>query len=247
MHELNNIRIVLIHTTHPGNIGAIARAMKNMELYNLYLVNPKIFPHVDTTAMASGADDILQNAVICESPQQALKNCHLIIGTSARKRFLEIELLEDPKKAAKMIATAASSGQEIAIMFGTENYGLTNDELKLCNYHLNIPTNNEFNSLNIAAAVAIIAYEIKMAVSAIGCKKAIAKECSDNSQEQLATFDEMEFFYDHLEKALVQLKFLDPNNPRHLMDRLRRMFGRMRPVKSEMGILRGILSAVTKK
>ena len=238
---LQSIRIVLVNTTHPGNIGAVARAMKNMELNNLYLVSPKLFPHAEATARASGADDILQNATITSSLLEAVEDCQLVIGTSARERALPIEIL-NPKEAAEKVFTELETGEKIALVFGTENFGLTNTELKLCHYHLHIPTNNEFASLNLAAAVLIIAYELKMAFA----DQKINLQ-NEPKLDIFASIDELEFMYEHLEKILVKTDFLDPKNPRHLMERFRRLFGRTRLEKSEVNILRGMLSAIDGK
>lgn len=234
---INNIRIVLVNTSHPGNIGAVARAMKAMELTNLYLVNPKVFPHVEATARAAGADDLLANANIVSSLAEALQNCELVFGTSARMRELPA-MVVDPKAAAAKISTVKTSPINIAIVFGRENNGLTNDELQLCNYHIYIPTSANFSSLNIAAAVQIIAYEIKMAL-------AQQINTTDNQRvDTLATADEILLFYQHLEQTLIKIKFLNPQKPRRLMQRLKRMFNRTHLEKKELNILRGILSAV---
>jgi tRNA (cytidine32/uridine32-2'-O)-methyltransferase len=236
MEPLKNIRIILVNTSHPGNIGAVARAMKTMGLNTLYLVAPKIFPHAEATARAAGADDILAQATITNSLNEAIKSCNLVIGASARQRTLPLQVF-DPKAAAKKIVTECPTN-EIAIIFGRENNGLTNEELMLCNYHINIPTNDNFSSLNLAAAVQIIAYEIKMS-------------CLDNNvsqsqlpQEPLATIEEMTGFYNHLEKILIATNFLDSKNPGKLMLRLKRLFNRARCEQTEISILRGILSSI---
>lgn len=238
---LNKIRIILIETSHPGNIGAVARAMKNMSLNKLYLVNPKIFPHLEATARAAGADDLLAKAIVTNSLDNALENCNVIIGTSARLRNIAIPLL-NPKTAAEKINEYLTNGEnEIAILFGRENNGLNNEELLRCNYHVNIPTNPDFSSLNLAAAVQIIAYEIKM----ICDKQIIDKKI--NHDFELATANEIELFYQHLEKVLVAIKFLNPQKSTKLMLKLRRLFNRIQLEKLEINILRGILTEFEKK
>lgn len=235
---LNNIKIVLVETTHPGNIGAVARAMKTMNLTHLCLVNPKIFPHVAATARAAGADDLLANAQIVATLDEALVNCKLIVGTSARERTLPMPLLT-PHAAAKQII-AEARGNEVAIVFGRESNGLTNEELQLCQYHINIPANLEFSSLNIASAVQLIAYEIKMASGMV------TEEFHDNSlnYDELASFAEIEMFYKHLEDVLKEIDFLQTDKSVYLMQRLRRLYNRARLEKLEVNILRGMLSAM---
>lgn len=238
----NKIRIVLIETSHPGNIGAVARAMKNMSLNKLYLVNPKIFPNVEATARSAGADDLLANAVVTNSLDDALKGCNVVIGTSARLRNIAIPLL-DPKTAATKINNyLLNDKNEIAILFGRENNGLNNEELLRCNYHINIPTNTDFSSLNLAAAVQIIAYEIKMA-----CDNKIIIDKKINDDFALASADEIELFYQHLEKVLTEIKFLNPKRSTKLMLKLRRLFNRAQLEKLEINILRGILTEIEKK
>ncbi len=227
-----NIRIVLINTSHPGNIGAVARAMKVMELSSLYLVEPKLFPSAEATARASGADDVLASAVVCESLPEALAGCRLVIGTSARSRNIAWPLLT-PRECAEKL-TAESTHGDVALVFGREHSGMTNEELECCHELVNIPSNPEYSSLNLAAAVQILAYELKLAE---GVTKPEAEV------RALATADEMESFYIHLETTLTELQFLDANHPRKLMRRLRRLFNRAEPDKTEMNILRGILSA----
>jgi tRNA (cytidine32/uridine32-2'-O)-methyltransferase len=234
MHK--NIRIVLVATSHPGNIGAVARAMKTMGLTNLYLVEPKTFPHVDATARAAGADDILAHAVIVSSLEQAIASCNLVIGTSARTRAISLPILE-PKAAAQKIISAAPT-QNIALIFGRENNGLANEELQLCNYQLHIPSNPDFSSLNLAAAVQIVAYEIRMA-QLLQC-------ATQDPVVELATAQDMQFFYQHLQQILQTIKFLDPANPRKLVARLQRLFNRAQLEKVEVSILRGILTAIEK-
>ena len=236
---LSNIRIVLVGTTHPGNIGAVARAMKNMCLTSLYLVRPKTFPSADATARASGADDILAAAVVCDDLAEALQNCHWVVGASARARTLAWPVFGARACAGQAVSEAVH--HPVAIVFGREHSGLTNEELETCHAQLVIPGNPEYMSLNIAAAVQIIAYEIHMASradhDAVG-SGVVADEA------ELATVEDMEMFYRHLESVMIETGFLDPARPKRLLPRLRRLYNRARPDKNEINILRGILTAV---
>ena len=233
----SNIRIVLVNPSHAGNIGAVARAMKTMELKDLYLINPKDFPNVNATAMAAGADDILAHATVTNSLLEALHNTQIVFGTSARLRALQLPPL-DPKKAANIISSKAKTNN-IAILFGRENNGLSNEELEMCNYHIYIPTNPNFSSLNIAAAVQLIVYEIKMA------RKVSAN--IDTRQTELADTDGIQSFYQHLQQTLLAINFLYPDNQKSIMAKLKRLFNRTQLEKSEISILRGILTAIENK
>lgn len=230
-------RIVLVNTSHPGNIGAAARAMKNMGLNQLCLVDPLHFPNAEATARASGADDLLAKAQCYPTLEQAIADSVLVIGASARRRSLPVPML-DPRVCAKMIADQAS-GQTVSLLFGRERTGLTNEELDCCHYLVQIPTDPAYPSLNLAAAVQVIAYELRMT----------GEESVRGPVQQMeyASVREMERFYAHLEQTLIELEFLDPDNPRQLMRRLRRLFGRARPDQNEINILRGILTAANKK
>ena len=233
----HEVRFVLVETSHPGNIGAAARAMKNMQYDQLYLVNPKFFPHAEATARASGADDVLAQARVCESLEQALRDCNLIFGASARLRTISWPL-EDPRQCAGTIA-ASKTGTLSAIVFGRERVGLTNRELDLCHKMLHIPSNPDYSSLNLAAAVQVVAYELQMSTrssptQAIGCEPT----------ERASTLEEMALFYEHLERVITATKFLDPTNPRQLPRRLRRYFNRSEPSNVELNILRGILTSI---
>jgi len=234
---LESVRIILVDTTHPGNIGAAARAMKNMGFAELYLVNPKKFPDGLATAMASGADDLLAKAVVLEDLKSALADCDLILGTSARSRTLPWPLINPEECAAKILE---ESGRKVAIVFGREHAGLTNEELALCHYHIQIPTVEDFSSLNLAAAVLVIGYAIRAAY----LKQ--AGNPSAKQRKQLASGDDLTGFFDHLEETLIQIQFLDPNHPKRLMMRLKRLFNRAEPDKTEINILRGILSTLQK-
>lgn len=236
---MNNIRIVLVNTSHPGNIGGVARAMKNMSVERLYLVDPLHFPSADATARASGADDVLANAVICETLDEAVADCQFVVGTSDRNRSLSWPVL-DARACAERALDEGRAG-EVAIVFGRENSGMSNEELERCHYLVQIPTNPDFSSLNLAAAVQVVCYELLMASR--------GEQSPDLAEEvrELVGQGEMESFYDHLQTTLVELKFLDPSHPKLLMRRLRRLFARARVDRQEMNILRGVLSAVEGK
>lgn len=234
---MTNIRIVLVEPTHPGNIGATARAMKNMGLSSLALVNPKEFPHRDATTRASGADDILAKANIVTNLSDALAGCEKIYGTSARARRLEWPLCT-PKEAAVNIASMSDDAQ-VAIVFGRESSGLTNDELALCHYHVCIPTSGEFSSLNLAAAVQVIVYECFAATF-----NPIVKI---DREEPLADNTELKGFLDHLYSLMIDVEFLNPAQPKKLTQRIQRLFARSELSKTEVNILRGFLSAIDNK
>jgi len=253
--RLAGVRVVLINTTHPGNIGAAARAMKVMGLSSLHLVTPKIFPNAEATAMASGADDLLQTAVVHDSLDSALTGCSLVLGTSARLRSLPMPMLDarraaeqavheaDGHEAAGHEAAGPKAGghpakaHEVAILFGRERYGLVNEEMQRCQYLVNIPSNPAYSSLNLAQAVQIIGYELRVAAMG-GAGTSVPPldwEPVDDRQ--------MEGFFEHLEQTLLDIRFLNPKQPKRLMMRLRRLFNRARPDQNEINILRGILKA----
>jgi tRNA/rRNA methyltransferase len=234
---LERIRIVLSHTTHPGNIGAAARAMKTMGLSRLFLINPERFPHADAQAFATGASDLLANAVICTSLDEALAGTVLAIASTARHRDLAHEVLDCREACRRLLAQAATG--EVALVFGTERAGLTANEVSRCQSIAMIPTNWEYSSLNLAQAVQVFAYELRM--SALG-EQQYSQHPSD-----LATFDEVEGFYRQLEETFYSTGFLDPKEPKRLMQRMRRMFARARIEKKELNILRGFLSAIKSK
>jgi tRNA (cytidine32/uridine32-2'-O)-methyltransferase len=235
--KMNNIRIILIGTTHPGNIGAAARAMKSMRLDRLFLVAPKIFPHVDATARAAGADDLLAKARVTATLDEALADCNLIIGTSARKRALPLRLVT-PRQGAEIVKAQAEN-IEIAILFGRENNGLTNEELLRCHYHINIPTNTDFTSLNLASAVQIIGYELYTLMNSQN--DLVQKQMAI---DELATAKEVALFYEQLQQTLTAIDFLNLHNSQQIMQRLQRLFNRTMLEKKEVNILRGILSKV---
>jgi TrmH family RNA methyltransferase len=244
---LQNIRVVLVNTSHPGNIGGAARAMKNMGLTRLVLVQPRDFPSVEAVARAAGAFDILDNARIVNSLEEALDGCGLVLGTSARNRHIPWPLL-DPRECATACLEQIEQAGEVALVFGREDSGLSNDELQRCHFHVHIPSDPGFSSLNLAAAVQVLAYEVRMAwLAAQGRPTKMAKLETHAEQSSLpVTADELERFFVHMESTLVQIGFHDPENPRHLMPRLRRLYGRSNISKLEMNILRGILTETQK-
>lgn len=230
-----SIRIVLVGTTHPGNIGAVARAMKNMGIADLALVNPRYFPHEEATARASGATDILEDARVFPTLADALTDCVYVAGASARSRTISWPSM-GPRDCAERMLLESRQGT-VAAVFGPEKSGLNNDDLDLCHTLLTIPTDPGFSSLNLAMAVQVLTYELRVA-------RTLDAGPSFESEEAPASGEEMEHFYGHLEKVLQDIEFLDPANPRFLMRRMRRLFLRARPDKNEINILRGILSAI---
>lgn len=226
----------MVNTTEPGNIGAAARAMKNMMLTQLYLVSPNNYPSAVATARASGADDVLSDAKVCNTLKEALIGTQLVIGASARQRNIKWRQLNVIETCSEIQSTVASSGQEVAVVFGTENSGLTNEELDLCSILMTIPGNPEYFSLNVASAIQVFAYQNYVST---------VESNFDNSGGELANFDELNSFYNHLEQALEHISYFDSKKPKSLlMRRLRRLFGRSYPEKEEVAILRGILNKI---
>jgi tRNA (cytidine32/uridine32-2'-O)-methyltransferase len=237
---LSHIRIILIGTKHPGNIGAAARAMKTMGLRQLYLVDPAEFPSPKAVAMSSNADDVLAGAIVVDSLEQALVGCSLVVGTSARQRKLPWPLLA-PRECAELMLKHSSS-QTVALIFGREDTGLLNEELARCHYHVNIPANPDYSSLNLAAAVQVLSYELRVASLQEATRlEPIADEFA------LASAEYIEQFYQHLEQVLHDIHFLDAHNAERVMRRLRRLFNRTVLERKELNILRGILAAITKQ
>ena len=223
----------MVHTTHPGNIGAAARAMKNMCLTELVLVAPREFPCAEATARASGADDVLASARVVDSLADAVSDCRIVIGASARLRSVAWPLV-DPREAARLAASEARAGA-VSIVFGRESSGLSNDELDLCTHLVHIPTNPDYSSLNVAMAVQVLSYELMQAAG----EPLPAVEEND----PVASNAEMEGFFRHLEQALDEIGFTDELRAHKLLRRLRRLFHRAAPDSEEVNILRGILSA----
>jgi tRNA (cytidine32/uridine32-2'-O)-methyltransferase len=226
------VRIVLIDPSHPGNIGSVARAMKNMALADLVLVRPRSFPHAESTALAAGADDILANARIVESVEQAVADCAFIAGTTSRPRSYYWEFTTPRDVAGRIVALGPEN--RAALLFGSERYGLATEDLNLCNVLVRIPANPEYCSLNLAMSVQLAAYEIFMARE--------QPQSRTQLEMALAPSGDVEHFYAHLHEVLNEIDFADRTG--HLMERLRRLFNRAQLDRNELNILRGILSAV---
>ncbi|MBS1211043.1 MAG: tRNA ((32)/uridine(32)-2-O)-methyltransferase TrmJ [Proteobacteria bacterium] len=231
--SLNRFRVVLSHPGHPGNIGAAARALKTMGLSRLYLVNPRSFPHPEAEARASGAVDVLANAVVCSSLEEALSGVSMAAAFTARRRELALPM-QWARQAANTLTEAARQG-EVALVFGNETYGLSNEELSICQLPVMIPANPEYSSLNLGAAVQLMCYELRVASQDLGEAPA--------SFGELATVDEVEQMIGHFQEAMTASGFFNPANPKRLMPRLRRMFGRIRLERDEVNILRGMLAS----
>ncbi|MCV9880104.1 tRNA (cytosine(32)/uridine(32)-2'-O)-methyltransferase TrmJ [Brenneria izbisi] len=236
---LDNIRIVLVETSHTGNMGSVARAMKTMGLSKLYLVNPLVKPDSQAIALAAGASDVIGDAALVDTLDQALEGCSLVVGTSARSRTLPWPMLE-PRECGVRAAQEAEHAP-VALVFGRERVGLTNDELQKCHYHVAIPANPEYSSLNLAMAVQILAYEVRVAHLD---RLAAGKEV--HGETPYPRVDDLERFYQHLEKTLMETGFIRQAHQGQVMNKLRRLFTRARPESQELNILRGILSSIQK-
>lgn len=234
---LDNIRIVLSHTSHPGNIGAVARAMKTMGLHSLYLSNPKCFPDAEADARAANAIDILQQAKVCAELDMALENTVLTAAVTARPRELSHTIFDARQGAMELVQQARQ--QPVALLFGRENSGLTTTEVNKCQIIIHIPANPQYPSLNLASAVQVMAYELRMALTGNPTRPAVSGVT--------ANFNELELLYTHLEQLMIASGFLDPQKPKLLMQRIRRLFARARLEKEEVQILRGILTALGKR
>lgn len=243
MDSLNNIRFVLSHTSHAGNIGAAARAMKVMGLKGLHLINPSDYPSAEATARASGADDVLYHAAVHEQLDDALGPCTLVMGTSARNRGMDIPVI-DLNQAAQLLVESAAN-QQVALIFGKERYGMTNEEMQRCHYLVKFPANSEYSSLNLAAAVQVAAYEVRMKCLATAAEE--PRQLSQVGEEvPFATADKMQSFYEHLFGIMHDIEFMNDDNHKSLQEKIRMMFNRLRIERHEMDILRGFLSAVKK-
>ena len=238
IENLSRVRIVLSCPSHPGNVGAAARAIKTMGLARLYLVRPENFPHADARAMASGADDTLRDAIVCDSLDDALAGTVLAVAATARNRDLSHEVVSCREACSRLVKDAGLG--DVALVFGTERTGLTIAEVNKCSLIATIPASSVYASLNLAQAVQVFAYELRMAA-------ATDDGITPDSVANLATHDEVEHFYRHLERVLHETGFLDPAQPGRLMQRMRRLFARARLEKEELNILRGILSAMEGK
>ncbi len=230
---LANFKVVLVETSHPGNIGAVARAMKNMRMDQLRLVTPKLFPHADATARASGADDVLKAAEVYVSLSEAIADCQIVLGASARDRTISWPALTARECAEKWVGGGVE--HNIALVFGRENSGLKNHELDLCHYLLRIPCNDQYSSLNLAAAVQVVCYELFVASG-----QEVVSGIGDQGEEPLATAEQMEAFYQHLQQTMADIGFLHPERSKSIMRRLRRLFNRTQLDSKELDILRGI-------
>lgn len=233
----NNIRIVLCHTSHPGNIGSTARAMKTMGLNRLYLVNPKYFPDGQAKSLAVNATDVLDMAVVTGSLEEAIADCQFVIGVSGKERSLSQQVMT-VREAAHEVHTIASS-QQVALVFGTEMSGLSNAEADRCQVLATIPANPEYTSLNLAQAVQIMCYEVRMAITE-------GTLHFDEKSVELASQDDLERFYAHLQEVLMQIGYINPRAPKKLFERLRRLYARTRLEKEEVNLLRGILTLTEK-
>ena len=239
MNPINQfVQIVLVETSHPGNIGSVARAMKNMGLANLSLINPKKFPHQDATALAGNATDVLDNAKIFSSIQEAVNTSKVIYATSARERTIEWPTLT-ANDAASEIQELVANEIEVSILFGREDRGLTNDELQLANKHLIIPAHPDYPVLNIAMSTQVVCYELYQA----------AQKNSVESWQDFPeyTSEELNNLIDHFNETVIALELVDLNNPKQIMTRMERMFRRLYPDQMEGNFLRGFLKAVNKR
>lgn len=233
------VRVVLVGTLHSGNIGAAARAMKNMGFSRLYLVAPAAFPDREASYRAVQATDVLESAIVTATLEEAVGDCSLVVGTSARERRIPLPQLGPRELGALCLVERVAD--EVALVFGREDAGLTNDELRLCHRHVHVPTSAGYSSLNLAAAVQLLCYELRMTALELGGRPAVS-----GWDEPLATIEGMERFYEHLERTLTGIGFLDPAAPRQLMPRLRRMFNRVQLDQMELNILRGMLTEIDK-
>jgi tRNA/rRNA methyltransferase len=233
---LENVRVVLCGTSHPGNIGASARAMKTMGLASLYLVNPKRFPAPEAAAMATNATDVLERAIVCATLDEALAGTLYAVACTARSRDLSHEVLTTREAGARLAGEAVRG--PVALVFGPEKTGLTAEDVSRCSVIAMIPANPEYSSLNLAAAVQIFAYELRQSVEVV--------DSYPQETHEIAPFEAVENFIQHLEQTLYDIEFLDPQQPKRLVQRMRRLFQRARLEKEEVNILRGILTAAQK-
>ena len=236
---LNSVKVVLVGTTHPGNIGATARAMKNMGILDLALVEPKEFPSDVATFRSKAAKDILEKASVHRSLAEAISECELVVGTSARGRTVPWPVL-NPREAAEEMHKSSRNGK-VAIVFGREDRGLTNEELGLCNFHVHIPSDPEYSSLNLSQAVQILAYEIRLSY---------LKDQHVNKgywDVELANNEQTERLINHMDELMQEVDFYDVENPRKLLVRVRRFFKRSKIDIMEANIFRGLFATIQKK
>lgn len=243
---VRDVRIVLVNPSHPGNIGGAARAMKTMAVNQLVLVSPRNYPDPRAVWRAAGARDLLESAIVVETLDDALADCDLIVGTSARDRRIPWPVVDAHECAKKIYEEPESS--KVAILFGREDRGLKNDELNRCHLHVHVPTSEDYSSLNLAMAVQIISYELRMrSLKANDLQPEAAQDTTDQWDEPFANGADVERFHEHLAQTLVDIDFFNPDEPKQLLTRLRRLFVRVRLDKMEINILRGILSTVQEK
>ena len=250
----DRVRFVLVETSRPGNVGAAARAMKTMGFHDLVLVKPRyehVLMHEEAVAFASGAQDVLQQARVVNSLDEAIADCNVVAGLSARLREFSPPLMQPREFAASISASMAASTAALtaveptlqtALVFGNERFGLSNEQVERCKVLLHVPTNPDYSSLNLAQAVQIMAYECRMAtVSSAQMPSGIG------FQGELAKAEQIEGLFMHLEQALIDIDFLDPTHPKKLMSRLRRLFSRSALETEEVNILRGIAQHIQQK
>ena len=247
---LENIRIVLVQTFHPGNIGSALRAMKTMGLKNLVLVQPRCFPDSDINTMAAGAEDLIDDISLFSTLEEAVKNCTLIIGSSARRRSSTWNLpMLESAQCSTLLVQEASKNNKTALVFGRERTGLTNAELQQCNFHVTISANPDYPVLNIAAAVQILCHDIWKSYTAAIKDSKRDHQCHAPAITDTAypTHGDMVYFYQALEKTLRDINFLVAEHQGDSMIRLKRFFNRARPETQELNMLRGILTRIQQK
>ncbi|VAW80921.1 tRNA (cytidine(32)/uridine(32)-2'-O)-methyltransferase [hydrothermal vent metagenome] len=235
------IDIILVETSHPGNIGATARAMKNMGLSNLVLVNPKDYPNVEATQRASGADDVLQRAIVKDTLREAVSNATLVVGASARFRRLAWPQWDAREAGINVIKHCRQQQGRVALVFGRENNGLSNEEMELCHYLVQIPTHVKYSSLNLSQAVQVVCYELRMA-----CITSTETD-SQTLDSPLAEHEVVEQMFDHIHEVLTDIDFINKDHPVKLLRRIRRMFHKAELEEKEVQIVRGIFAAVENK
>lgn len=236
---LQNVKIVLVGTSHSGNIGSAARAMKVMGLKQMVLVSPQSEVDAQAIALAAGASDIALNAKVVKTLEEAVADCGLVVGSSARSRTLEWPMLE-PRECGERFAIEGEQ-HPVALVFGRERTGLTNEELQRCHYHVAIPANPEYSSLNLAMAVQTLSYEIRVAYL-----NRQQQQYPPQMEQEYSRHEELERFYQHLETVLLKTQFISEEQPGQVMNKLRRLFSRARPESQEINILRGVLTSVEK-
>ena len=232
----SKIKFILFEPSHPGNVGAAARAIKTMGFDTLCLINPIEHPHPEARARSSGALDILLNAEVYGNLPDAIKDCGLIIGTTSRTRRISVPITNIREAAPSIVAEAKQ--KPVAVIFGPEKTGLINEQVDCCNQLVNIPSSESYKSLNLAMAVQIVAYELSVADQALP---------AEIRARNLASNDEIELFYAHLNQVLLETGFLNPKNPKQLMRRLRTLFNRAQMDENEINIMRGILASYKAK